>query len=58
MIALMKEGRVKYSEAVVHDRIQECLEDVYSNIDFFKDKLILRPQEISNNPGIVRRWDL
>ena len=31
------------------------IQDIYANLDFFKDKLLLRPQEYSNNPEIVRR---
>ena len=27
----------------------------YENIDFFKDKILLRPQEITNHPEVVRR---
>ena len=33
----------------------EALREIYSRLDFFKDKLLLRPQEISNNPEVVRR---
>ena len=28
---------------------------VYGNLDFFRSRILLRPQEISNNPEIVRR---
>lgn len=34
---------------------QECLAHVYDNLDFFRDKLVLRPSEISNHPEIIRR---
>ena len=36
----------------------EVIRDIYSNLDFFKDKLLLRPQEISNNPEVARRLGL
>ncbi|CAE6953332.1 MULTISPECIES: acetyl-CoA hydrolase/transferase family protein [Pseudomonas] len=29
--------------------------DVFGNLDKYKDKLVLRPQEISNHPEVVRR---
>lgn len=29
-----------------------------ANLDFFKDKILLRPQEISNNPEVARRLGL
>ena len=32
-----------------------CAERVFGNINAYKDKLVLRPQEISNLPEIVRR---
>ncbi len=34
---------------------QAKLRDLYEKMDYFTPKIVLRPQEISNNPGIVRR---
>lgn len=31
------------------------LEHVYENIDEYAPRLVLRPQELSNNPGVIRR---
>ena len=31
---------------------------IIENLDFFRDKLVLRPQEISNNPEVARRLGL
>ena len=31
------------------------LGDIYANLGFFRDKLVLRPQNISNHPEIIRR---
>ena len=33
----------------------DCLQDIYDNMDFFRHKLVLRPSEISNCPEVVRR---
>jgi acetyl-CoA hydrolase len=33
----------------------EVLQDIYANLESFQGKFLLRPQEISNNPEIVRR---
>ena len=33
----------------------EKLKFLYENFDAFSDRIVLRPQEISNNPGIARR---
>ena len=30
-------------------------EKVFNNLEQYKDKLVLRPQEISNHPELVRR---
>ncbi|MCD7936388.1 MAG: acetyl-CoA hydrolase/transferase family protein [Tannerellaceae bacterium] len=58
VIALMKEGRVKFASGCSLTVSNDVLNDIYSNLDFFKDKLLLRPQEISNNPEIARRLGL
>ena len=36
----------------------EGLQSIYDDIEFFKDKLVLRPSEISNNPEVARRLGL
>jgi succinyl-CoA:acetate CoA-transferase len=33
----------------------EGFKRLYNNIDYYKEKIILRPMEISNNPEIIRR---
>jgi succinate CoA transferase len=55
VIKLMKEGRVKFASGCSLTVSHEVLKDIYGQLDFFKDKLLLRPQEISNNPEVVRR---
>ena len=58
VIKLMNDGRVKFASGCSLSLSQEALQEVYSKIDFFKDKILLRPQEISNNPEIARRLGL
>lgn len=55
VIDLMELGRVKVGSTCSLSLSQECMKHVYDNLDFFKDKLILRPSEISNHPEIIRR---
>ena len=55
VIALMKEGRVKFASGCSLSVSNEVIRDIYANLDFFKDKILLRPQEISNNPEVARR---
>jgi len=33
----------------------ECMKRVYNHLDKYKDKILLRPQEMTNHPEIVRR---
>ncbi|MDR1918572.1 MAG: acetyl-CoA hydrolase/transferase family protein [Tannerellaceae bacterium] len=58
VIKLMKAGRVKFASGCSLTLSNDVLNEIYSNLDFFKDKILLRPQEISNNPEIARRMGL
>ena len=58
VIELMKEGDVTFASGCSLTISPAVLDEIYSNFSFFRDKFILRPQEISNNPEIVRRLGL
>ncbi|MDR3309392.1 MAG: acetyl-CoA hydrolase, partial [Tannerella sp.] len=58
VIKLMNEGRVGFASGCSLSVSTEVLKGIYSNLAFFKDKILLRPQEISNNPEIARRLGL
>lgn len=55
VIDLMKQGRVKFGSTCSLSVTNECLQNIYENMDFFRDKFLIRPSEISNNPEVVRR---
>ena len=55
VVGLMREGRVKFGSACSLTVTNDCLKGIYSDMDFFKDKLVLRQSEISNSPEIIRR---
>ena len=55
VIKLMDQGRVTFASGCSLSVSHEALREIYSRLDFFKNKLLLRPQEISNNPEVVRR---
>jgi succinate CoA transferase len=55
VIDLMRQGRVKFGSACSLTVTNDCLQGIYNDMDFFKDKFVLRPSEISNNPEIIRR---
>ena len=58
VVGLMKEGRVKFASGCSLTIGADKLQDIIDNIEFFRDKLVLRPQEISNNPEVARRLGL
>ena len=58
VIGLMKQGRVKFASGCSLSVSNEVIREIYGNLAFFKDKLLLRPQEISNNPEVARRLGL
>ena len=55
VVAMMLNGRVKDASACSLTVSNECLLQVYDNMDYFKDHLTLRQSEISNSPEIIRR---
>jgi succinate CoA transferase len=55
VIGLMETGRVKFASGCSLTVSNPCIEKIYNNLNFFKEKLILRPSEITNNPEIIRR---
>ena len=58
VVGLMKEGRVKFASGCSLTIGADKLQEILDNLDFFRDKLVLRPQEISNNPEVARRLGL
>lgn len=55
LVDLMERGQLRGASATSLTLSPEKLRRVYDNMDFFGPRIVLRPQEISNNPGVVRR---
>ncbi len=55
VIGLIREGRIKFGSTCSLTVTNDCLDDIYRDMNFFHDKLVLRPSEISNHPEVVRR---
>lgn len=55
VVGLMRKGRVKFGSTCSLTVTNECLQSIYQDINFFRDKLVMRPSEISNNPEVIRR---
>ena len=58
VVDLMTKGRVKCASTCSLTVSNDKLLEIYNNMDFFKDKLVIRPSEISNNPEVIRRLGL
>ncbi|MFT4020662.1 MAG: acetyl-CoA hydrolase/transferase family protein [Acinetobacter sp.] len=52
---LIDAGKMNFASGCSMTLSTECGNRVFGNLDKYKDKFILRPQEISNHPEIVRR---
>ena len=54
-LGLMEEGKLLGASATGLTISGPTLKQLVDNMDFFAQRIVLRPQEISNNPGIIRR---
>ncbi len=55
LVPLMEAGRVLGASATALTVSPQTLKRIYENMDFFVPRIVLRSQEFSNNPGIIRR---
>ena len=55
MIGLIKSGKMTCASSTAFSLSPDMIEEVYANIKDYRNSIVLRPQEISNNPGIIRR---
>lgn len=55
VLDLLDSGKMNIVSGTSLTFSEGALKKFYNNIHKYKDKIILRPQEISNNPGIIRR---
>ncbi|WP_251421624.1 acetyl-CoA hydrolase/transferase family protein [Veillonella agrestimuris] len=55
MFDLIDAGKVTVCSGTALSPSPDGLKRFYDNIDEYRKKIILRPQELSNNPGIARR---
>ncbi len=53
-VDLMEKGRLRGASCSALTVSPAQLARIYENMDFFAPRIVLRPQEISNNPGIIR----
>ena len=55
VLGLMRTGKITFASAVSLTLSPPSLAELYSNLDTYRSRLVLRPQEITNHPEVVRR---
>lgn len=55
VLDLMKKGKCTFASTCSMTFSDNTEAELFSNMDFFHDKIIMRPAEISNNPEVIRR---
>lgn len=55
VLDLMEQGKCRFGSTCSLTFSDETMDRFFGNINFFKDKVVIRPGEISNNPGVIRR---
>jgi len=55
VVPLLENGRCTFASTCALTLSLEARAKILDNLDFFKQRVLLRPQEISNHPEIVRR---
>ncbi|MDP4084118.1 MAG: acetyl-CoA hydrolase/transferase family protein [Bacillota bacterium] len=55
---LIDAGKVKFASCCSITLSEKKMKEVFGNFEKYKEKLILRPQEISNHPELIRRMGL
>ncbi|MDU4363538.1 MAG: acetyl-CoA hydrolase/transferase C-terminal domain-containing protein [Klebsiella oxytoca] len=55
VVHLLETGKVTGVSASSLTISADSLRKIYANMDFFASRIVLRPQEISNHPEIIRR---
>jgi succinyl-CoA:acetate CoA-transferase len=55
---LIDAGKVQFASCCSITLSEEKMQQVFSNFEKYREKLMMRPQEISNHPEIIRRLGL
>ena len=55
VVPLLQSGRCTFASTCALTLTADKMKEVASNLDFFRPRILMRPQEISNHPEVVRR---
>ena len=55
MLAMLKSGTLTAASSTAFSLSPTAMEELNTNIDFYRQRIILRQQDISNHPELIRR---
>ncbi len=55
VLTLLQKGKCTFASTCSMTFADSTEEELFKNIDFYRDKILMRPAEISNNPEVIRR---
>jgi acetyl-CoA hydrolase len=55
---LLRNERVTFASTCSLTLSTEALKSLYADLEFFRNRILMRPQEISNHPEVIRRLGL
>lgn len=58
VVRLIKRERVKFASTCSLTLSQSAIRSVYENLEWFRPRILMRPQEITNQPEVIRRLGL
>jgi succinate CoA transferase len=58
VIELLRSGKIRFASGCSLTITTPVLKSIYEDLEFFRDKIVLRPQEMSNSPELARRLGL
>ena len=58
MLEMLRSGKLRSASATALSFSPDALAEFNANIDYYRTRIVLRPQEISNHPEVIRRLGL
>ncbi len=55
MLHLLRSGLLSSASATAFSLSREAMAELRANLDYYRDRIVLRSQEISNHPEVIRR---
>ena len=55
MLDLLKRGVLRMASATSFSLSPDGMQEFLDNIDFYRERIVMRPQEMSNHPELIRR---